>query len=75
MLIYPRYKRDALPGRERIADIVEQMEDRDFDEPFIDEKYGTMLRNIEGVIEHSYYHLGQISLVRKMVSISQKELR
>lgn len=43
------------------------MEDRIFDQPFIDEKYGTVLRNIEGVIEHSYYHLGQISLIRKMI--------
>ena len=27
----------------------------------------TYLRNIEGVIEHSYYHLGQISLIRKLI--------
>jgi hypothetical protein len=44
------------------------MEDYIFDKPFIDEKYGTFLRNIEGVIEHSYYHLGQISLIRKMIT-------
>jgi len=30
------------------------MEDSIFDQPFVDEKYGTYLRNIEGVIEHSY---------------------
>lgn len=57
-----------LGNAERFADLVEQLEDKAFDETFIDEKYGTMLRNIEGVIEHSYYHLGQISLIRKMVS-------
>lgn len=34
---------------------------------FIEPKYGTYLRNIEGVIEHSYYHLGQISLVKKSI--------
>lgn len=48
------------------ADRVEQMDDAQFDKPFIDEKYGTFLRNIEGVIEHSYYHLGQISLIKKL---------
>ena len=53
---------------EKFANKVEQMEDYIFDEPFIDEKYGTFLRNIEGVIEHSYYHLGQISLIRKMLT-------
>lgn len=34
---------------------------------FIDEKYGTYERNIEAVIEHSYYHLGQISLLKKIL--------
>ena len=34
---------------------------------FFDEKYGTYLRNIEGMIEHCYYHLGQVSLIRKMI--------
>jgi hypothetical protein len=53
------------------ANYVEQMEDAFLDQPFIDEKYGTFLRNIEGVIEHSYYHLGQISLIRKMTMLHQ----
>jgi hypothetical protein len=62
---------DFLNNSEKFADQVEQMEDSIFDQPFIDEKYGTFLRNIEGVIEHSYYHLGQISLIRKIVMKSQ----
>ena len=37
------------------------------EEIFVDEKYGTYRRNIEGIIEHSYYHLGQISLIKKMI--------
>lgn len=56
-----------LKNAETFVTIVENMEDNIFDQPFIDEKYGTVIRNIEGVIEHSYYHLGQISLLRKMV--------
>jgi hypothetical protein len=58
---------DFLNNAEKFALKVEQMEDAIFDQPFIDEKYGTFIRNIEGVIEHSYYHLGQISLIRKMI--------
>jgi uncharacterized damage-inducible protein DinB len=50
---------------------VEQMNDIIFDQPFVDEKYGNYLRNIEGVIEHSYYHLGQISLIKKMITQNQ----
>jgi uncharacterized damage-inducible protein DinB len=61
-----------LHNAETFASKVEQMEDTLFDQPFVDEKYGSYLRNIEGVIEHSYYHLGQVSLIRKM--ITQHEL-
>lgn len=62
---------DFLSNAEKFANKVEQMKDSIFDEPFIDEKYGTFLRNIEGVIEHSYYHLGQISLIRKIIMQNQ----
>lgn len=58
---------DVLSNAEMFANYVEQMEDSLLDQPFVDEKYGSYLRNIEGVIEHSYYHLGQISLLRKMI--------
>lgn len=62
---------DFLCNSEKFAAKVEQMEDSLFDQPFIEEKYGTFLRNIEGVIEHSYYHLGQISLIKKMIMQDQ----
>jgi hypothetical protein len=58
---------EFLVNAEAFAHKVEQFEDAQFDMPFIDEKYGSFLRNIEGVIEHSYYHLGQISLIRKLI--------
>nr|WKN35226.1 DinB family protein [Tunicatimonas sp. TK19036] len=51
---------------------VEAMPDLTLDEIFVDEKYGTYLRNIEGVIEHSYYHLGQISLIKKLIVENKK---
>ena len=57
-----------LSNAEMFAHHVEQMDDDLLDQPFVDEKYGNYLRNIEGVIEHSYYHLGQISLIKKMLT-------
>lgn len=59
---------EFIANANEFSDKVEEMEDDVFDKPFIDEKYGTFLRNIEGVIEHSYYHLGQITLIRKMIA-------
>lgn len=52
---------------EVFASHVEQLSDSDLELQFVDEQYGTYRRNIEGVIEHSYYHLGQVSIIKKMV--------
>ncbi|GEN77931.1 DinB family protein [Chryseobacterium hagamense] len=53
---------------ERFAVLLEQMPDTKMNEPFVAEKYGTYLRNIDGMIEHWYYHLGQITLIKKLLS-------
>jgi hypothetical protein len=57
-----------LINAEKFIKQIEIIPDHTLDETFVDEKYGTYLRNIEGVIEHSYYHLGQISLLKKMIT-------
>jgi len=51
---------------------VEKMPDEKLNEIFVNEKYGTYLRNIEAVIEHSYYHLGQIVLIKKLILAAGK---
>lgn len=56
-----------LHNSEAFALQVEQMTETQLEETFVDEKYGNYLRNIEGIIEHGYYHLGQISLLKKMI--------
>lgn len=52
---------------EEFASLIEQMNEAKLKEAFTDEKYGTYQRNIDGMIEHSYYHLGQIVLIKKML--------
>jgi hypothetical protein len=59
---------ELLSNAERFAMQVEQIQDELLDEPFVDEKYGSWRRNLEAVIEHGYYHLGQIVLIRKLIS-------
>ncbi len=41
-------------------------------ENFVDEKYGNYYRNIDGIIDHSYYHFGQISLIKKLIAWVEK---
>lgn len=52
---------------EEFASLIEQMSESKLDEVFIDAKYGSFQRNIDAMIEHSYYHLGQIVLLRKLI--------
>ena len=52
---------------EEFASLIEQMPEEKLKEVFVDEKYGTYQRNIDGMIEHSYYHLGQIVLLKKIL--------
>ncbi len=49
------------------ASHIEQMPEEKLQAGFVDEKHGSYQRNIDAMIEHSYYHLGQIVLIKKMV--------
>lgn len=52
---------------EEFALLIEQMPEEKLKETFVDEKYGSYQRNIDGMIEHSYYHLGQIVMIKKIL--------
>ncbi|PYF77104.1 DinB family protein [Pedobacter nutrimenti] len=52
---------------EIFADLIEQLPQEQLWENFTDEKYGTYYRNIQGIIEHTHYHLGQIALIKKIL--------
>ncbi|TCZ69304.1 DinB family protein [Flaviaesturariibacter aridisoli] len=53
---------------EALAALVEDLPDSRLDETFVAEKYGSWYRNLLGMIEHSYYHLGQIVLLKKALA-------
>ena len=50
---------------DEFARFVEKMSEEEINAVFVDEKYGTYQRNIDAMIEHAYYHLGQIVLIKK----------
>ena len=52
---------------ELFATQIELITDRKLEEVFVDKKYGSYQRNIDALIEHSYYHLGQITLIKKLL--------
>lgn len=52
---------------ENFAYLIEQLPDSKLWENFEDGKYGNYYRNIQGIIEHTHYHLGQIVLIKKLL--------
>ena len=60
-------KNTLFTNAEKFANYIESLSETELKSVFVDEKYGTYYRNIEGMIEHSYYHLGQISLINKLI--------
>ena len=56
-----------LANAEKFASHVHAMPDSKMDEFFVEEKYGSWYRNLEVVIEHGYYHMGQMAIIKKMV--------
>ncbi len=55
---------------ETFASLVEQLPENKLEEIFIHEKYGTYYRNLHGVIEHYHYHIGQIVIIKKIITSS-----
>jgi uncharacterized damage-inducible protein DinB len=55
---------------EHFAALVEAMPDEKLQAEFVEAKYGSYQRNIDAVIEHGYYHLGQIVLLKKLLQAS-----
>jgi len=51
----------------KFVSLIEQLPENQLDTIFSQEKYGTYYRNIQGVIEHSHYHLGQIAIIKKVL--------
>ncbi len=52
---------------ENFTALLEQMPEDKLAEDFSEGKYGSYYRNIQGIIEHTHYHLGQIVLIKKII--------
>ena len=60
-------KSRLLTHAEAFATTLEAQPDSFLATPFTNPRYGSWQHNIEGLIEHSYYHLGQVVLISKLL--------
>lgn len=56
---------------ELMASRIAAMSDREIMAPFVERKYGNNYRNIHALIEHGFYHLGQLVLIKKLLREAQ----
>ncbi len=47
--------------------LIENLPEERLWETFVEQKYGNYFRNLFGLVEHGYYHLGQIALIKKRI--------
>jgi adenosyl cobinamide kinase/adenosyl cobinamide phosphate guanylyltransferase len=45
-----------------------KLQDEVLSQVFLEEKYGSYFRNLTGIIEHGHYHLGQIVILKKILT-------
>jgi len=63
-----KIERDA----EKFTTVLAELSDDQLQTGFVKEEYGNYFRNLTGMIEHSYYHLGQIVLLKKLITAHYK---
>lgn len=52
---------------EEFASLVEELPEDKLRDLMADKKYGNWFQNLTGMLEHSNYHMGQISLLKKIL--------
>lgn len=52
---------------EKFISLVEILDEDRLYDAFVDKQYGNYLRNINAIMEHAYYHFGQIVIIKKMI--------
>ena len=64
---WQQFLADTWTGVETFAKKLEAQPDEFWFADFTKAEYGNNYRNIVGITEHAHYHLGQISLLKKLV--------
>ena len=60
---------------DRFASLIESLSDEALSNDFVEKKYGNNYRNLLAMVEHTYYHLGQITLLKKiLINLSEQQL-
>lgn len=60
-------KEKLVKDSESFIQFIRNMEPERLMDVFVKEEYGSFYRSVDVIIEHTYYHLGQIILIKKRI--------
>ncbi|UOY07784.1 DUF1572 domain-containing protein [Muricauda sp. SCSIO 64092] len=66
-------KEKLVKDSEDFIQLVWNMEPQRLMDVFVKEEYGSYYRSIDVIIEHTYYHLGQIILIKKKIRAKSED--
>ncbi len=61
------WKKSIFKEAENFIQLIKKLPEEKLQAFFEEEKYGSYYRNLQGLIEHTHYHLGQIALIKKLI--------
>ena len=64
-----QFTSQVFTSAEHFSNLIKEVPEELLWQDFKDPKYGNYYRNIQGIIEHTHYHLGQIALLKKMIQV------
>lgn len=64
---WQQFQQKIFDDAEKAVQLIDSLTDEKLLEDFADKKYGSYFRNIQGIIEHTHYHLGQIVILKKLI--------
>jgi len=66
-LDWVKLKNDLFQNARAFTEQLELLTEEQLKSHFVQEEYGSYQRNMDGMIEHCYYHLGQVVLIKKLI--------
>ena len=69
--LWDKFKIQLLQNAENLNNRISALSETELYQTFVEEKYGSYYSNIHGLIEHTHYHLGQITILIKLITKDQ----
>lgn len=64
---WQNYQQQIWKDAETLCSLIEKIPEDTWFNHFTDARYGNYYRNVQGMVEHLHYHLGQINLIKKLI--------